>query len=322
MSRTVQHLSIVIPTKDHPQEVERLLQSLHGQTVWPGEVVVVDGGANPVRGAFREPAGMPIRYVRVSPPGLARQQNAGVHAVASSATLVGFLDDDMVLGLDALERMLHFWERADHHVAGAAFNLTNNTDHPQGVWFKMLFGMDGRLPGRLLRSGYQTKIGAVPHTREVEWLYGGATVWRKTILDAYPFDEWFEGPSYLYELDFSFRVGQRYRMVVVAEAHAKEVAAPTRQWVDRPLGMWQVLNRLYFVTKHEATGRMSSARCRLALFCQFLVNLGRGTIGGEPRYLSRAIGNVDGWRRARSLTASRDSGQAPVRLAKATNAPS
>ena len=186
-----------------------------------------------------------------------------------------------------------YWRRAPATVGGAVFNLVNHTDPPRHVWLKSLFGIESKRKGALLPSGYNTKIGAVDRTMDVEWLFGGATVWRRSIVEDGGFDEWFEGPGALYELDICFRVGDRYRMVAVAEARAEEVLAG-RSWADVPLGRWQILNRLYLVRKYQGRRGVSLRRCRVALAGQVAVNLARGIFERDRRYLKRAYGNCIG----------------------------
>ncbi|MBI4322961.1 MAG: glycosyltransferase family 2 protein [Candidatus Omnitrophica bacterium] len=303
MSRGAHHLAIIIPTKDHPEELGRLLQSLSEQTVLPDEVIVVDGGAQPLPQCVASFPALRIRCTHVSPPGLARQQNVGRQLVDPVMTLVGLLDDDMVLEADALEVMLSFWSTAAPTVGGVAFNLVNNTASPRWVWLKALFGMDASRRGTFLPSGYQVKIGAVQQDTTVEWLYSGATVWRKAVLDAFAFDEWFEGPGFLYEVEFSLRVGRQYQMMVVADAHVREVESG-RQWDGYRLGRWQVLNRLYVVRKHRGTHGLSVERCYTALACQLFVNLARGILEWDRQYVARAVGNFQGFLEARRWTAA------------------
>lgn len=293
MGMGAHHLAIIIPTKDHPQDLERLLRNISEQTMRPDEVIVVDGGAESVESLLAAFPTLRSRYARVLPPGLARQQNVGRGLVDPAMTLVALLDDDMVLEPNALEAMLHFWSTAAPTLGGAAFNLVNNTAAPRGVWLKALFGMDGPCRGKLLPSGYQTKIGAVEDTTETDWLYSGATAWRKEVLDAFAFDEWFEGPGYLYEVEYCLRVGRRCRFAVVAEAQVREVA-PDRRWDYARLGRWQVLNRLYMVRKHQGWRGLSLTRCRIALAGQLLVNLTRGVLERDRGLLRQAGGNVRG----------------------------
>ncbi|MDP3703008.1 MAG: methyltransferase domain-containing protein, partial [Candidatus Omnitrophota bacterium] len=233
-----------------------------------------------------------ILYRRVTPPGLAKQQNVGVACVDPAAQLIGFLDDDIVLESGALEAMMAFWEQAPSEVGGAGFNVLDRNEVPRATWLKSFFCLDSSRRGVVLRSGYQTRIGTREQTAAVEWLNSGTTVWRRHIVEHHPFDEWFHGPAHLYDVDFSYAVSHRYRLMVVAPAQVREVPSPARRWDDDAFGRWQVKNRVYFVKKHA---ELSLAWCGWALVGQTLANLVRGLMDRDVRFLRRARGNLAGW---------------------------
>lgn len=103
-------LAIVIPTKDRPDDLRKLLDSLRSQSRRPDQVIVVDGSNPDVSHVVAEFRELPLDYVRVYPPSLARQRNAGMARLAGDITLAGYLDDDIVLERDAVEAMMRFWE--------------------------------------------------------------------------------------------------------------------------------------------------------------------------------------------------------------------
>jgi len=61
-------LSFVVPTKDRPDELRRLLASLAAQSALPAEVIVVDGSGDPVRGSQRNAGLSPSATCAVCPP--------------------------------------------------------------------------------------------------------------------------------------------------------------------------------------------------------------------------------------------------------------
>jgi len=96
-------ISLVICTRDRPRELARCLASLSDQTLPPSEVVVVDNAS--LTGETEEvckAAG--VRYVREPRPGLDIARNTG--ASASTAEIVAYTDDDVVLHPWWLERMV------------------------------------------------------------------------------------------------------------------------------------------------------------------------------------------------------------------------
>src|SRR4029453_15723924 len=119
-------IAFVVPTKDRPEDLRKMLASLAAQTRRPDQGIVVDGSDPPVREVGEQASALGAEYVREFPPSLARQRNAGMARLRGDITLAGYLDDDIVLEPDAVQRMLEFWQNAGADTGGAAFTITNN----------------------------------------------------------------------------------------------------------------------------------------------------------------------------------------------------
>ncbi len=138
---TVSHkIAFVVPTMDRKEDICFMLKSIERQTVLPNQIIIVDGGYNPIPDIVNEFSKLNIDYIRVFPPSLARQKNEGVKIINDNITLVGFLDDDLELCPDAIEKMIAFWDNAPSTYGGAAFAITNS-DRKVGA-VRKLFGMD------------------------------------------------------------------------------------------------------------------------------------------------------------------------------------
>lgn len=280
-------IAFVAPTKDRPDDLRRMLESVAAQSRQPDQLVIVDGSDPDVRHVVNDFPQLPCDYVRVFPPSLAKQRNAGMQALRPEMTLAGYLDDDIVLEPDAVSNMVSFWEGAAADVGGAVFSITN-APMPNWIGIKRLFGLDDFRPGRVLASGCVTTLGSQSRDTEVEWLCGGATVWRREIVDTYPYDEWFSGTGYLEDVDFSFNVGGRYRLMIVAAARLAHYSPPVRADRQFLLGRWQIVNRMYFVRKYRQGG-MSGARAWIASLAYLALNTAYGL--RDRQYFARARGN-------------------------------
>jgi glycosyltransferase involved in cell wall biosynthesis len=285
-------IAFVVPTKDRREDLGRMLASLARQTRLPDQVVVVDGSDPPVHEVVDKARGLTIEYVREFPPSLARQRNAGMARVRPEITLAGYLDDDIVLEPEAVQRMLEFWQRAGADIGGAAFTITNNPP-PGALRLKQAFGIDHVRPGRVLRSGFASTITPQSADFETEWLYGGATVWRRAVIDAFPYDEWFIGTGFMEDIDFSYTVGARYRLFVVAAARLAHYSRPVRADRQRLLGEWQVVNRMHVVRKHRARGLSVVAAWRASAGLFFL-NFSAALVRRRRDPFNRALGNAVG----------------------------
>ena len=286
-------IAFVIPTKDRPDDLTKMLSSIAAQTRRPDQIIVVDGSDPVVRPVVdRFAPVMAIDYVRVFPPSLAKQRNAGMAVLHPATTLAGYIDDDIVLEPEAVERMLAFWESAAADVGGAAFNITNNP-RPRWQSIKRLFGVDHPTPGLMLRSGFPSSISYQQKTIETDWLYGGATVWRREVIERFPYDEWYIGTGFMEDVDFSFNVREHYRLVLVADARLAHYSYPIRPERQRLLGKWQVINRMHLVRKYRKRG-LSVAHAWVASIGLVLFYGARAVLRRERTSWDRVRGIVSG----------------------------
>jgi GT2 family glycosyltransferase len=293
MSRRGLKIAFVVATKDRPGDLANLLASLQTQTVFPDEVIIVDGGEVSVEGLCRAPRPFPVRHLRCLPPSASRQRNVGIEAAGPGVPFIGFLDDDVLLEPRALEEMMKFWNAAPPEVGGAAFNMTN---HPplRAAGLKSLpvvegRGIYGRRPGAVMRSGFQTMIGTVVADESTAWLPSGASVWRREVLGRQRFDEWFSDYSYLEDLDFSYRAGKSFALRIVARARYTHHPSGSSRPDAFRFGRKEVANRLYFVQKNP---ELSPGLCRLTLCLRMLMSFSDGIVRGKRDELRRARGNL------------------------------
>jgi glycosyltransferase involved in cell wall biosynthesis len=96
-------ISVIIPTRDRPLKIAETLESFREQTIEDYEVLVVDDGSEPpiVFDHARHPRCILIRH-----PGAGRSAARNAGAAAATAPVLVFLDDDISVEPDFLERHL------------------------------------------------------------------------------------------------------------------------------------------------------------------------------------------------------------------------
>jgi GT2 family glycosyltransferase len=95
--------SVVICTRDRPEELQRCLDSLPRQTLRPSEVIVVDNASRD--GRTRDVAlAAGVIYMREDRPGLDIARNTGARRTRSP--IVAYTDDDVLLHPTWLERLV------------------------------------------------------------------------------------------------------------------------------------------------------------------------------------------------------------------------
>jgi glycosyltransferase involved in cell wall biosynthesis len=287
------NISLIVATKDRPDDLRKLLESLRCQTVAPAEIVVVDASRKAVERVIGEFPELTIRYLRHWPPSASAQRNAGIRACDPRSTLIGFADDDTTFEPQAFANILNFWEEAAPDILGAAFNLRNypirgNGFLKRGVLAEKL-GLYSSKPGNVSLSGWQTVVGEVRETLFVEWLPSTAAIFRRTVFRGSVFDEFFQSYSYLEDLDFSYTISRTGRLAIVADAGFLHFPSSGGRVSARQFGRFEVRNRLYFVRKHC----LSTARCYLGLAVRLAMSIGSGLAHWNTDLFLRALGNME-----------------------------
>lgn len=285
-------LALIVPTKDRPEDLCRLLTSIAAQTRLPDQLVVVDGSEPPVKDVCDAFLGLPLDYMRVVPPSLAKQRNAGMARLRPEITHAGYLDDDIILERDAVESMMRAWDRAGAEVGGIGFNITNQP-RPPAMWLRRLFLIEHRQPGRMLASGCAASHYVCERDHEADWLSGGAATWRREVVEAFHYDEWFVGTGLLEDVDYSFNVRGRYRLLVASAARLAHYSRPIRAESQFLLGRWQIVNRMYLVRKYRARG-MAMLPAWWASIGMVLLHSAAALARGSRQFLDRARGNLAG----------------------------
>ncbi|ACI56217.1 glycosyl transferase family 2 [Rhizobium leguminosarum bv. trifolii WSM2304] len=103
-------VSILICTKDRPEELRRCLASIPEQSLKPVEIIVVDNASSgDATRRMVEEAG--VTYVREDRVGLDHARNAAIRAAKTE--FVAFTDDDVVLHGRWLENLMKAFDRAE-----------------------------------------------------------------------------------------------------------------------------------------------------------------------------------------------------------------
>lgn len=288
-------LGIVVPTRNRPNELRRLLQNLSEQSRCPDAVVVVDSSDEQFdcEAVVRDFDGwLTVTYIRHWPPSAAAQRNAGIEAMVREVDLVGLIDDDVILDSEALENGCEAIERVSSDFIGFGMNpvgpgVMNGIGALRKSRPISCLGLYSPNTGGVAASGWHTRLVTVDEDTPVDWLTTCAAIWRANALENLRFDEFFHEYSYLEDLDLSLQARHLGRLLVLAEARYEHHAAPggrkSRFWFGRV----EVRNRYYIVTKHGLS------RSRFVAGMLIRMGLTVSDIGrGYWREMGRLLGNI------------------------------
>jgi GT2 family glycosyltransferase len=266
--------TLIICTYMRPKPLLKLLQSVKEQTLYPDEIIIVDGSANQETKAMLDQNRFQnLNYFLVSEEdkGLTRQRNYGIARVGKEMDIVCFLDDDTVLAPDYFEQLLKTFE-IHPEALGAGGYITNETpwekvnknevikidefsydgykrkDGSRFVLRKKL-GLDSDCPpGFSPLFSHGRSVGFLPPSGkiyEVEQVMGGVSAFRKSVFDNFQFSTYFEGYGLYEDTDFSLRVAKTGKLVINTAAKLSHFHNPSGRPNQYQYGKMVVRNGYY-----------------------------------------------------------------------------
>lgn len=286
-------IAIIIPTKDRPDKIKNLLESLLIQSVPVNQIIIVDGGKSIKSLVLSYIENLPVEYYSCYPPGQIKQRNLGISKLKDNILLVATLDDDLVLFEDSIEKMLKFWnEECPEDTGGVSFNIVNCIPEKHNL-LKGISGLTGPTPGRVLKSGRNTPILNIKADIRSEWLCGGATVWKKNILVDNSFSEKNTKWAISEDLIFSYPIGKKFPLYVCSKARVnhEHVYDQNIKHKFRYYGKTETLWRFYFVESNKNLSRSFFYWSQAAMIIGRLI---LGCVKFNKRHFDFALGHLQG----------------------------
>lgn len=237
--------SLIVCTYLRPQALLKLLVSVRNQSLYPNEILIIDGSTNDETQVILEENHFNnLKYFKVEPGqrGLTKQRNYGVNLVSKDSEIICFLDDDIVLTPAYFENLISTYSLHPDALAVGGY-ITNEV-----VWKKMskqgnanTFYFDGwerkepsrfklrkkfglepdSPPGVLPTFAHGRSIGFLPPSGKVypvELIMGGVSSYKKAIFDSLSFSTYFEGYGLYEDADFSLRIAKLGKLYVNTNA--------------------------------------------------------------------------------------------------------
>ena len=236
------NFTLIICTYQRRKAIEFLMDSVVLQSLYPSQIVVVDGSLNLETKQYFEEANFKNTdyfLIDASVRGLTKQRNFGISKVNASAEIVCFLDDDTILTPNYFTEIISTY-KAFPSAYGVGGFITNEVkwkkNEPNYIKKTNEFNYDGFhriedkrfvfrqalglnsdvLPGFSPLFSHGRSISFLPpsgKTYKVEQLMGGVSSFKKEVLDVHKFSTYFEGYGLYEDAEFTLRIskfGQLY----------------------------------------------------------------------------------------------------------------
>jgi len=213
-------ISVILCTKDRPDDLSRCLDSIQKQSVKPDELIVVDAssGNETERLCYnrRGTSSIELKYIR-SKPHLTHQRNLGVDS--SGGELIFFFDDDVILDERYLENVREAFLRYGPGGVSGTCEDVFKLPMLKKCFLKMfmLTRFDGA-SSRIQPSAFPVWALKPPSRINVECLQGLCMSYRREVFDEFRFDEEIPRRGGLEDVDFSYRVSRKYKLLQIPGA--------------------------------------------------------------------------------------------------------
>nr|WP_100611981.1 glycosyltransferase [Confluentibacter lentus] len=229
------NFTLIVCTYLRTQPLFNLLQSVAKQTVYPNEILIIDGSTNnETEHILKQNPFKNLKYYKVGDDhrGLTKQRNFGIKHVAESSEIVCFLDDDIILKPTYFEALIKTYDEKPDALAVGGY-ITNeitwepsdNKNNPNKFYY------DGWMRDEPLRFKMRRKFGLQPdvapgfmptfsHGRPLEFLppsckiymveqlNGGVSSYKKHVFDTISFSIYFFGYGLYEDTEFALRVAK------------------------------------------------------------------------------------------------------------------
>lgn len=237
------NFTLIICTYMRPKPLLQLLQSVQKQTLYPNEILVIDGSVNnETQKILEENSFKNMKYFLVSAEerGLTKQRNFGIENASKNSSVISFLDDDTELVTNYFEELIKTFidDNSISGVGGVAINENKwslvvpnkkyNLKHynlidgyfakeGQRNIVRNYLGLQSNLgPGKMPDFSHGKTCGFPLNNKihEVDLLIGMSFAFRIKVFDGIRFSTYFEGYGLYEDADFSIRALQFGKNVI------------------------------------------------------------------------------------------------------------
>ena len=285
-------LSIIIPTRNRSAMLVKTIKELAKNTFFFKEIIIVDSSNKFHKSkitTFKTINKIKIKIFN-SKPSISLQRNIGLNKVIKKRKYVMFLDDDLIFNRNAFKKMYYFIKK-NKHLSGIGFNLNIKKINLFIEFLKKnqltkILGIYDTKKGVVTPSGWQTKAINLKKDLEVEWIPTQAVIYNNKKLKNLKFDTAYGKYSYLEDLDFSYSLSRKGKLMICSSANYTSENTVNRN--DYNFGIKEIVNRYHFVNKFDFKKKKFFLGLVFLLFKNFLTFL-----CFKPNFFFRIIGNLN-----------------------------
>lgn len=288
--------SVIIPTKNRPDDLQNCVKSIANQTVLPIEVLVVDASSDNISAENRKNCeriiGNKIKliYLRTE-PGVNKQRNIG--AGNTIGDIIFFLDDDVVIQENYNEKILEVYKLKSSPDTGGVQGTMANYFNQSWInrTFRKIFFMTRasvKEKSRFLPSLGYVYMLMPKDIIEVEAMSAGCCSYYKSIFNKFWFDEAFDRCT---DLEINFRISRKYKLYQTPHALLIHNHSTATHLDDRQINKRNFINIHKLAQKHLPHRVLNRLAYYWSIVGELILHTTKSCMRLDPRPI---LGTLDG----------------------------
>ena len=295
--------TIIIPTHNRPELFKNLLFRLSEQNYKKFSLVIIDSSYKFFSNInFNEFNKLQIKnkfYFHSFNNGTSFKRNYGFQFIQNNniqTEWVIYLDDDIFFENNFLEKLNSKIEKVlINHSKIAAFGIkinqyTKKSNLRNFKIFANILDKSGIYPstsGKVASSGWHSQHTKINENTNVDWLPTGLLIVNIEYNKIIQFDNFFSEYGYLEDLDFTYSLKKFGNLFYIPDL---TVTTNFQDRSDYLFGNNEILNRVYFVKKHNLSKISMATMMTLRMFYSLFLSIFKLNI----KMFERFIGNLNG----------------------------
>jgi len=182
-------IAILVATKNRPEKLTKLLESLTPSANYIGQAVIVSSGQNISKVIENFKDTLNIKHLHSKVPGQITQKMEGIKHVDKKISWVLFLDDDITISKEAIDVLINKYIKNPYFIDVNGFGLKIDSLEFRKytkvqIMLMRFFGLYSDKSGSVLESGHAQTYQNSLEDIETEWL-NGISAWRAESLRSY-----------------------------------------------------------------------------------------------------------------------------------------
>jgi glycosyltransferase involved in cell wall biosynthesis len=208
--------AVLVATRNRPEELCNLLDSIVDSLMQPNEIVVVSSGVD-ITEVLNEFSQLSINHIHIEGYGQIRQKVIGLDSISEKCDWVLFLDDDLRITPTTVSELFQNLKTLERDFKVLGLGVGENKSKVITLRQKILSKFGKPKWGKVSRSGRNFDYQYSQENISTSWL-NGASMWNKEALKYYKFEYLDAKYSICEDLIFSYQVSKYGKLFFIPSA--------------------------------------------------------------------------------------------------------